>query len=81
MILVLAFVVGSFASYLQASQKLQGSFVWYALAALQAGIVLFGIASSIWGTSVEGIVRSIERWLAERFDKLLATAAGEQVGM
>jgi hypothetical protein len=80
-VLVLAFVLGSFASYLQASQQLQGSFVWYALAALQAAIVLFGIASSIWGTSVEGIVRSIERWLADRFDKLLATAAGEQVGM
>ena len=78
---VLVFVTGTFASYLQGRQEIQRSLIWYGLAALQAVIVLFGIVSSIWGTSVEGIVRSIEHWLADRFEKLLAKLSGEQAGM
>ena len=78
---VLVLVAGSFASYLQGRQAIQPSLIWNALAALQAVIVLFGIVNAIWGTSVEGIVRSIEHWLANRFDKLLAKLSGEHVGM
>lgn len=78
-VLVLALVSGTFATYLQGRQEVQGSFAWYGLAVLQAAIVLFGILSSIWGTSVEGIVRMVERWLTERFEGWLAKAAGEQI--
>ena len=78
---VVVLVAGSFASYLQGRQASQPSLIWYGLAALQAVIVLFGIVNAMWGTSVEGIVRSIEHWLADRFDKLLAKLSGEDVGM
>ena len=78
---VLVFVAGSFGSYLQGRQEIQRSLIWYGLAALQAVIVLFGIVRSIWGTSVEGIVRSIEHWLANRFEDWLAKVSGEQTGM
>ena len=78
---VLVFVAGSIGSYLQGRQEIQRSLIWYGLAALQAVIVLFGIVRSIWGTSVEGIVRSIEHWLANRFEDWLAKVSGEQTGM
>ena len=78
---VLVFVAGSFASYLQGLQEIQRSLIWYGLTALQAVIVLFGIVNSIWGTSVEGILRSIEHRLANRFEEWLAKVSGEQTGM
>lgn len=75
--LVVALLIGSFASYLQGRQRIQKSALWYVLALLQGGIVLFGILSLIWGTSIDAIVRRTERWLTDRFEAWLAKAAGD----
>jgi hypothetical protein len=50
---------------------------WYALATVQGLLLLFGFASSLWGTSVEGIVRSVETWMTGVFEEWLSKAAGD----
>lgn len=71
----LLLLVGSLSTYLQGRK---GSLFWYVLATVQGLLFLFGFASSLWGTSVEGIVRSVEAWMAGVLEEWLAKAAGDE---
>jgi hypothetical protein len=70
--------IASASTYLQGRKEIQEPIFWYGLAAVQGFLLVFGFASSLWGTSVEGIVRAIETRLTRVFEGWLAKAAGDE---
>jgi hypothetical protein len=46
-----------------------------AASVLQLGLIVFGVANLQWGTSVQGILRRLELWLAERIEHRLLLLA------
>ncbi len=76
---IVLLVVGSASTYLLAQDGILRSAIWYVASAIQAALFLFGLASSLWGTSVEGIVRGFEAKMTALFESWLAKASGDDV--
>lgn len=48
------------------------------LSILQAFLFLLGVANYMWGTTVEGLLRKLELWMADRIEQALLVLAGER---
>jgi hypothetical protein len=52
--------------------------VWLVLSSLQALLLLLGVANLMWGTTVEGLLRRLELWLADGIERWLLVLSGDR---
>jgi hypothetical protein len=55
----------------------QGS-LWLALSVLQVFLFVLSVSNYMWGTTVEGLLRKLEFWIADRIEQGLLVLAGER---